>query len=315
MVALIRPSDLLLALPLGAVWLASPFIAFWISQPLADQRRRPLPAEDQQLLRRTARKTWRFFEMFVTAEDNWLPPDNYQEDPKGVLARRTSPTNIGLYLLSVLAARDLGYITLTDFAERIDRTLGTLERLERYRGHLYNWYDTATGQPLQPAYVSTVDSGNFVGSLLTLAAGCREASEAPLVGMPLLDALEDTLGLLREGIAAAKQTDIHRALDDAGGGACGGARGAPVLPASLAVRWHFASSRCWRRRRQACCACPSPPFRHAPGDGRRAWMRPRIGRAACLSCCRPRLASSTSWLPDSSTRRLAATATCPPLPR
>ena len=81
--------------------------------------------------------------MFVTADDNWLPPDNFQEDPKRVLARRTSPTNIGLYLLSVLAARDFGYITLTDFANRIEQTLGTLERLERYRGHFYNWYDTA----------------------------------------------------------------------------------------------------------------------------------------------------------------------------
>src|SRR4029450_6071515 len=107
---------------------------------------------------------------------------------------------------SVLAARDLGYITVTDFAERIDHTLRTLERLQRYRGPLYNWYEPAPGQALQPAYVSTVDSGNFVGCLLTLAAGCREVAEVPLVGMPLLDALDDMLGLLREGIEATKQT-------------------------------------------------------------------------------------------------------------
>jgi len=216
LVAIVRPGELPLALPFSIVWLASPFIAHRISRPtIADpDRLAALTKADRLLLRRTARKTWRFFEMFVTAQDSWLPPDNYQEDPKGVLARRTSPTNIGLYLLSALSARDFGYITLTDLADRLDQTLGTLERLERYRGHLYNWYDTATGQALHPAYVSTVDSGNLAGHLMALAVGCRDVTRAPLVGPPLLDGLEDALGLLREAVDAAGQREAHGALDE-----------------------------------------------------------------------------------------------------
>ncbi len=111
-----------------------------------------------------ARKTWGFFEKFVGPEDHWLPPDNYQEHPVGVLAHRTSPTNIGVSLLSTLAAYDFGYISVDRLLERTARTLHSLGQLERYRGHFLNWYDTLTLQPLYPKYVSSVDSGNLAGT-------------------------------------------------------------------------------------------------------------------------------------------------------
>jgi cyclic beta-1,2-glucan synthetase len=192
-----------LALPLLLVWAASPAVAERLSRP-TPARQPALDAADQRLLRSTARRTWRYFETFVTEADNWLPPDNYQEDPKGVLARRSSPTNIGLYLLSALAARDFGYLTLDELAWRLERTLDSLERMERYRGHLYNWYATATLEPLKPLYVSTVDSGNLAGHLLALRQGCAEVVSAPVVGPALLAALGDALGLLRDADAAQR---------------------------------------------------------------------------------------------------------------
>jgi hypothetical protein len=126
-------------------------------------------SRDQEVyLRRLARKIWAFFENFVGKEDNWLPPDNYQEHPVERTAHRTSPTNIGLYLLSNLSACDFGYITNSMLIERSTNTLDTLHRMEKYRGHLFNWYDTVSLMPLSPRYISTVDSGNLAGSLLTL---------------------------------------------------------------------------------------------------------------------------------------------------
>ena len=132
------------------------------------------------MLRRTARKTWRYFETFVTEADAWLAPDNYQEAgdaPK--LARRTSPTNIGMSLLSTLAAHDLGYLSTGALLRRLNATVTTLESLERYQGHFLNWYDTATLAPLHPRYVSTVDSGNLAGALIALAQGLIQLEENP----------------------------------------------------------------------------------------------------------------------------------------
>ena len=125
-------------------------------------------------MRLIARRTWHFFETFVTAEDHWLPPDNFQEDPKPVVAHRTSPTNIGLYLLSTVAARDFGWIGTLDAVERIEGTLGTMKRMELFRGHFYNWYDTRDLHPLDPKYISSVDSGNLAGHLIVLGNSCRE---------------------------------------------------------------------------------------------------------------------------------------------
>ena len=129
---------------------------------------------DARALRLTARRTWRFFETFVTPADNMLPPDNFQEDPAPVLAHRTSPTNIGLYLLSVVSARDFGWIGTVEAVERLEATLATMSGMERFRGHFYNWYDTRDLRPLDPRYVSSVDSGNLAGHLIALANACRE---------------------------------------------------------------------------------------------------------------------------------------------
>ncbi|HUP24148.1 MAG TPA: glucoamylase family protein, partial [Thermoanaerobaculia bacterium] len=198
--AVVRPSALPLAAVISGLWVLAPAVATLVSRRTR-RREHSFSADDVRVLRSAARKTWRFFETFVTADDNWLPPDNYQEDPRGVLARRTSPTNIGLYLLATLTARDLGYLTTTELVERLEQTLDSIEQMERYRGHLYNWYDTGTREALQPLYISTVDSGNLVGHMIAVAQGCREAARAPLVGPELFDALEDALALLPDLVA------------------------------------------------------------------------------------------------------------------
>ena len=138
-----------------------------------------LKAEERAFLRQLARRTWLYFETFVGPEDNWLPPDNFQEEPHAGIAHRTSPTNVGMMFLSSLTAWDLGYVSSSDLAARIRNGLDTLDRLERYRGHFLNWYDTQLLDPLEPRYVSTVDSGNLAVCLLALKEGCVEAA-APL---------------------------------------------------------------------------------------------------------------------------------------
>jgi cyclic beta-1,2-glucan synthetase len=209
LVASVRPSALPLALPLLFVWLWAPAVAEWIGRPIPPRVWR-LAGNDLALLRQAARKTWRFFETFVTEADHWLPPDNYQQDPKGVIAHRTSPTNVGLYLLAVLAARDFGYVTLRDLTERLAQTLGTLEEMEHYRGHLYNWYDTTDLRPLPPLYVSTVDSGNLVGHLIALQQGCHEVLHTPIVGPPVLAALRDLLELWQAALTAEARSPDGR---------------------------------------------------------------------------------------------------------
>ncbi len=182
--------------PWLVAWLASPAIAWWISQPVAS-RRLDLSADQTRFLRRIARRTWHFFETFVTAAENWLPPDNFQEEPAPVVAGRTSPTNIGMALLSRQAACDFGYVTVDRLVRETQQTFGTLRQLERHRGHFFNWYDTRTLQPLAPRYVSTVDSGNLAGHLLTFAAGLRELREAPIISPSVvLAGLEDTAAVL-----------------------------------------------------------------------------------------------------------------------
>ncbi len=185
------------------VWLVSPVIAYWVSKPLA--ARRIILSEGQQTeLRRVARKTWRYFETFIGPQDHWLPPDNFQEDPKGAVAHRTSPTNISLYLLSSLSAYDFGYLNVLQLAEALERTFATLDRLERFRGHFYNWYDTESLQPLSPTYISTVDSGNLAGHLLALRQGCLEAVAQPLITPRMLDGMADALALFEQELGRVK---------------------------------------------------------------------------------------------------------------
>ena len=156
-------------------------------------------------LRRVARRTWHYFEQFVTAADHHLPPDNVQEAPDLRTAHRTSPTNIGMDLLSTLAAHDLGYVHRAAMAERVDATLGSVESLERHEGHLLNWYDTTNLAPLLPRYVSTVDSGNLAGALMALAAGLREFAESGEDHRAICAGAVDTAGVLGESLAALVQ--------------------------------------------------------------------------------------------------------------
>jgi cyclic beta-1,2-glucan synthetase len=174
LVALARPGALPAALPVLALWAVAPFVAHTLSKPVPE-RRLELGPQDRAFLERIARDTWRYFERFMGPEDHGLPADNFQEAPEPRVAHRTSPTNIGMGLLATLAAHDLGFIAKGVLAERIDATLTTIEGLERHEGHLLNWYDTQTLAALLPRYVSTVDSGNLAGALMTLAEGLREA--------------------------------------------------------------------------------------------------------------------------------------------
>ena len=183
--------------PLLILWLVSPYIAWWINQPIT-AREVPLTSEQNRLLRQLSRRTWAFFERFVGPEDHWLPPDHFQEDPVGMIAHRTSPTNIGMLFTSTLAAYDFGYLDLHGLATRLTTTMETLDQMERYRGHFLNWYDTLTLQPLQPRYVSTVDSGNLAASLIVTARACRTMPKEPVFRWDLWQGYLDTLANLDE---------------------------------------------------------------------------------------------------------------------
>jgi cyclic beta-1,2-glucan glucanotransferase len=206
-IALYNPPALPAAAPFLLVWLLSPQIAYWIGRP-ATQARAPLPAEQLQRLRRLARRTWLYFETFVGPDDRWLPPDHFQEDPRGIVAHRTSPTNIGLSLLSTLAAHDLGYIGLLELSLRLHNTFASMDQLETYRGHFLNWYDTQYLQPLPARYVSTVDSGNLAGCLLALQHGCKALVQAPILRWPRWQGLLDTLDVLAEIVDALPGTHL-----------------------------------------------------------------------------------------------------------
>jgi cyclic beta-1,2-glucan synthetase len=211
-----RPTSLPAAAPLLLAWLLSPEIAYRIGQR-PKLNREPLNRFEISFLRRVARRTWLFFETFVGPDDHWLPPDNYQEEPRVDVAHRTSPTNIGMMLLSSLAAWDLGYIGLRDFSSRLRNSFETIGILERYRGHLLNWYDTQSLTPLQPRYVSTVDSGNLAGALLAFSQGCSEMRGAPIIAPARWDGLVDILGILEEtGLSLGSDEDhpMGRLLGD-----------------------------------------------------------------------------------------------------
>ena len=190
--ALSKPAVLWVAGPILGLWFASPAIAWWISRPLTRRAAR-LTADQTLFLQKLSRKTWAFFETFVGPEDHWLPPDNYQEHPFAGVAHRTSPTNMGLALLANLAAYDFGYISAGRLVERTAKALDTMAALERHRGHFYNWYDTQSLQPLLPIYISTVDSGNLAGHLLTLRAGLLALPDNQILGERWFDGLSDTL--------------------------------------------------------------------------------------------------------------------------
>jgi cyclic beta-1,2-glucan synthetase len=197
-----RPASGWIAAPFIVVWLLSPAIARWISLPPLESAAEQLSAADVRSLRLTARRTWRFFEAFVGPDDHGLPPDNFQDDPTPVVAHRTSPTNIGMYLLATVTARDLGWIGTLDTVDRLEATLATIAQLERFHGHLYNWYDTRDLRRLDPAYVSSVDSGNLAGHLLALSNACRQMIDQPFPVAAALAGIGDGIALTREAAGA-----------------------------------------------------------------------------------------------------------------
>ncbi len=216
-IAAANPAVLAVAGPILLLWLASPVVAWWISLPLARREAR-LSDEQTRFLGRIARKTWAFFETYVGPEDHWLPPDNHQEYREATLAHRTSPTNIGLALLANLSAHDFGYIPAGQLIERTTNTVETMAGLERHRGHFYNWYDTQSLRPLHPIYISTVDSGNLAGHLLTLRPGLIALLDRPILETRWLDGLVDTLGALEEaasGTAPASLAKFRKDLESA----------------------------------------------------------------------------------------------------
>ena len=194
---IVAPAALLAALPILVLWVFAPALAWWLSLP-GERQSSKLSTEQIAFLHKNARKTWAFFETFVGPDDHWLPPDNYQEHPVGVVAHRTSPTNMGLALLANLAAYDFGYIPTGKLIERTANTLTAMASLTRHRGHFYNWYDTQSMQPLLPLYMSSVDSGNLAGHLLTLRAGLLALPEDRLVSPQVFSGLSSTLSVFRE---------------------------------------------------------------------------------------------------------------------
>ena len=197
--ALYDLASLLPATPILALWLIAPEIAVWTARPRRF-RGETLTETDRRYLAQIARRTWYFFEALVGPEDNWLPPDNIQDAPERKIAHRTSPTNIGLFLVSALSARELGFITTSDLVIRAQNTLKTLDGLKSHRGHILNWYDTRGLTPLEPQYVSTVDSGNLAMSLIALKQGCLEIVDHPALDSRNFDGLITTLEILDQAV-------------------------------------------------------------------------------------------------------------------
>ncbi len=206
-----EPAGLAIITILLTAWFFSPVIAWWLSRPTLPTGQ-DMTNEQKIFLRKIARRTWAFFDQFVSLENNWLPPDNFQEEHSVGQAHRTSPTNIGMALVSNLAACDFGYISAKKLIQNISETFKTLEELPRYHGHFYNWYDTRTLQTFHPRYVSTADSGNLTGSLVTLSAGFAQMPDYPIMPTKWLDGLSDTAEILFDELQAAAK-DKHAKND------------------------------------------------------------------------------------------------------
>jgi len=208
------PSDAAAAAPFLVLWMLFPVAVVLIDYPAKSWRGGILTADDHRFLRRMARRTWRYFDDFVGPHTSWLPPDNVQEVPTREIFLRTSPTNIGLWMLATVAANDFGYITIDDLVARNLGTLETINRLERFEGHLLNWYDLKTLQPLHPRYVSTVDSGNLLASLWTFQANCQELVARPVLDASSLRTITDILELLGEAGSGLKKARFPAAFSE-----------------------------------------------------------------------------------------------------
>ncbi|MDZ4848236.1 MAG: glucoamylase family protein [Pirellulaceae bacterium] len=195
LLALVNREVLLIASPFLFAWMVSPAIAWWLSQPIRKSGSK-LSESQHHFLEKLSRTTWRYFEEIASEEDHWLPPDNIQINPDLVVAPRTSPTNIGMGLVADLAAYDFGYCSAAELLKRTQRVFETLSRMERYRGHFFNWYDTRTLAPLHPRYVSTVDSGNLAANFLILTSAFVELNDAKILPPRTFGGLRDTLRVL-----------------------------------------------------------------------------------------------------------------------
>ena len=284
---------LLVAAPVLLLWLLAPTVAWWMSRPLVEHILQ-LNRAQTVFLRQLARRTWGFFERFVTAQDHWLPPDNFQEHPVAVLAHRTSPTNMGLALLANVSAYDFGYLSAGGLLARSANALHAMQTLERHAGHFFNWYDTQTTQPLLPRYLSAVDSGNLSGHLLTLrpallglldqrvlhprvfeglldAVGNVQQEMGRQAGVPLTQAVAELL----QALAAAQDappTSLHSAALTLDGLHAGIQQLLERLPADPALAQHPGVNQ-WAKALQAQCqevqsdllVWLQDPNAHAPG--------------------------------------------------
>lgn len=209
---LVRPEILWLAMPFMGMWILSPYIAVWISRPVSRAQKKITPQQEISL-RQLARSTWLYFEKFVGPDDHWLPPDHFQEDPRGLVAHRTSPTNIGLLLLATLSAWDLGYIGPQEMVLRVRNTLDSMDKLEKTRGHLLNWYNTRTLAPLPPRYISTVDNGNLAACLVALRQGCRDIASKPSIHWQgLIDTLDILDTTLHQAQLGKEANELHNVI-------------------------------------------------------------------------------------------------------
>jgi cyclic beta-1,2-glucan synthetase len=208
-----RPGAIYAALPVLLLWACSKPIALWLNRPTRAPRKE-VSERDQSLLRLSALRTWRYFAEFSTQEHHWLIPDNLQEDDTRI-APRISPTNLGLLLNARQVACELGYLTVPEFVQKTLQSLDAVSQLPRYKGHLFNWYDTTSLVPLSPAFVSSVDSGNLVASLWTLQRGCLELLDRPLLQPTLRDGFVDHVSLLASlrAIPHRKFSAIRKSLE------------------------------------------------------------------------------------------------------
>lgn len=202
----IEPSLALTLLPSCIIWFLSPFTAYYISKDIS-YKKVELPYKDALLLKELSRRTWAYFEDFVNEENNWLAPDNFQEDPPNGLATRTSPTNVGMGLISNIVAYDLGYIGIEENIERLENIVENVEGLTKYKGHLYNWYDTISKEPLFPRYVSTVDSGNLVGYLWVVSEALKEYMNSPILRDIYIEGMLDTIHLAKDELEEVNYYD------------------------------------------------------------------------------------------------------------
>jgi cyclic beta-1,2-glucan synthetase len=203
------PITIVIAFPILILWTMAPGIVWLISLPIS-QPETKLTVRQHAFLHKLSRKTWAFFENFVGPEDNWLPPDNYQEHPVAIIAHRTSPTNIGLSLLANLSAYDFGYIGIKQFIERTASSISTMEIMETYQGHFYNWYDTITLKPLPPKYISSVDSGNLAGHLLTLRQGLLTMPHQKIQVKRFFEGLRTTAKIVEDTMGETVSNDLRQ---------------------------------------------------------------------------------------------------------